>query len=223
MSETTRTPADSLARSSPAAAASPPRPSASSPSDSGSGGNGHSASTAPRPRGAAPPAEPLQRRHEPAVHERRAETERGVVAAELERRGVRLDDLDPILEPRRPVRSRAGATNSGARSTHVIRQPNSSASTSAGPPFPDAMSRTCESGPRPSRSPSSRILSALVGFMELVLRLDDGMPPGHLRPRRYASYAMRRPPAGCTSTGSNAPSSPTRACQTIRSSRRAPM
>ena len=85
------------------------------------------------------------------------------------------------------------------------------------------MSSTCEPGPRPSRSPSSRIFVRARRIHELVLRLDDGMPPGHLRPRRYASYAMRRPPAGCTSTGSNAPSSPTRARQTIRSSSRAPM
>ena len=59
---------------------------------------------------------------------------------------------------------------------------------------------------------------------ELVPRLDDGVPPRHhRRPRRYASYGIRFPPAGCTSSGSNAPSSPTRARQTSRSPSRAPM
>ena len=35
------------------------------------------------------------------------------------------------------------------------------------------------------------------------------------RPRRYSAYAMRRPPSGCTSSSSSAPSSPTRAFQTM--------
>ena len=47
------------------------------------------------------------------------------------------------------------------------------------------------------------------------------------RPRSHASYAMRRPPSGCTSTGSNDPSSATRARQTVTPrpwrSARAPM
>ena len=47
------------------------------------------------------------------------------------------------------------------------------------------------------------------------------------RPRSHASYAMRRPPSGCTSTGSNDPSSATRARHTVRPrpwrSARAPM
>src|SRR5205807_5701385 len=45
-------------------------------------------------------AEALERGYEPAVDRGRAETERGVVVAELERRGIGFDELDPILELR---------------------------------------------------------------------------------------------------------------------------
>ena len=52
-------------------------------------------------------------------------------------------------------------------------------------------------------------------------------PPGrrhgaHRRPRRQASALMRRPPSGCTSTGSNDPSSPIRALHTVTGGPRAP-
>ncbi len=44
-------------------------------------------------------------------------------------------------------------------------------------------------------------------------------PPGraYLSPRSHAAYSIRRPPFGCTSSGSNDPSSPTRARQTVTS------
>src|SRR4051794_30154057 len=48
----------------------------------------------PRP----PRAASARRGGWPAVDERRADAERGVVTVELERRGVGLDELDPILE-----------------------------------------------------------------------------------------------------------------------------
>ncbi len=72
---------------------------------------------------------------------------------------------DALREPRRLRPARAPtAWNSGEISTPRIWQPNVSARRSAGPPRPDAMSRTRASGPRSSRSPSRRIFSAEVGF-----------------------------------------------------------
>jgi hypothetical protein len=66
--------------------------------------------------------------------------------------------------PASAIRFRATWTNTGARSTPTIRQPNASARTIAGPPFPHATStrRLCES--RRRSSPTRRIFSGLVGF-----------------------------------------------------------
>src|SRR5262249_35741027 len=69
-----------------------------------------------------------------------------------------------VSSPASRTRRRAASSNSSARSTQVIRQPNAPARTSAGPARPDPRSSTSDAGPSPSRSPSSRIFSRLVGF-----------------------------------------------------------
>ena len=126
--------------------------------------------------------------------------------------------------PAAATRSRAAATNSGARSTHVSRQPNVSARRIAGPHVArrDVEHVRVRAEAEPLAEEADLLRARRVH--EVVPRLDDRVPPRrHRRPRRYASYGMRFPPAGCTSSGSNAPSSPTRARQTSRSPSRAPM
>src|SRR3954453_13926429 len=107
----TRTPADS-ARSMVSASGShsPSSVRSDEPCSPGSGGSGqvrqYGSPTARRGaaggRGSLARGGPLCRGGEPAVDERGADAERGVVTVELERRGVGLDELDLILELRLP-------------------------------------------------------------------------------------------------------------------------
>ena len=111
-------------------------------------------------------AQALDRGDETAEDERRAEAQRGVVAAELVawRRPPRRSRCGP-RGPAAATRCRAVATNSGARSTHVSRQPNVPARMTRRPAAARGdVERRVSQEPRPSRSPSRRIFSALVGF-----------------------------------------------------------
>src|SRR4051794_2515054 len=169
-------------------------------------------------------AKALERWDEPAVDERGAEAERGVVAGGFERRSVGLDELDSIFEPR----LRDAFSCGGEELRRAL---------DAGDPAPELLGKQARrpaaaggdvedvrTGPETEPLAEQPNLVRTGRVHELVLGLDDGMPPGpHRRPRRYASYSMRRPRGGCPSTGSKEPPPPPRARHTSRSPSRAPM
>src|SRR4029453_7406458 len=98
--------------------------------------------------------------------------------------------------PAASARSRAAATNSGLCSTLVIRQPNSRASSTAGPPRPPPMSSIRDPSRRPTASPSSRIFSGLVGFWS---SWRDSTTPYHTpsaEPSQELVVAHTAPPVG---------------------------
>ena len=110
--------------------------------------------------------ERLDRVREAAVDEARTEAEGGVVRLRLERRSGAVAELEhqPLGEP--------GSRGSLDRDRVEVRRDLDAANaaaerlgrTSAGPPRPDAMSRTRDPGPRPSRSPRRTSFSGEVGF-----------------------------------------------------------
>ena len=111
-----------------------------------------------------------------AVDEARAEAERGVVRLRLERRAARRRRARRRRRSSSPAvaaRSTATAWKSGEISTPCTLHPNSRARRSAGPPRPDAMSRTRDS--RPEAEPLAEQQELLLGgrVLELVHRLGD--------------------------------------------------
>ena len=65
---------------------------------------------------------------------------------------------------------------------------------------------------------AERMIGVRVVFEDAQENLVRRPPSGaYLSPRSHASYSILRPPSGCTSSGSNEPSSETRARQTVTS------
>ena len=108
----------------------------------------------------------IDRAVQPVEHERRAKAERGVVRSVSSRSRDASASRNARRSPRpsAAVRATAAAWNSGVISTPSTEHPNARASTSAGPPRPEAMSSTCERGPSRNRSPRSTTFSTEVGF-----------------------------------------------------------
>ena len=131
--------------------------------------------------------ETLERRHEAAEDKGRSKAERNVVPSDLERRRIGLDELDPFLEP--------GGSDSLARRCDELRRALD-AGEPAAEPLGEQDGRPAATGgnvehvrvrPEAQALAEQDDLLRTRRVLQLVLRLDDGVPPGHLRPRRYAS------------------------------------
>ena len=71
---------------------------------------------------------------------------------------------------------------------------------------------------QPGRGGAERVIGVRVVFEDAQEDLVRRPPRrAYLSPRSHASYSILRPPSGCTSSGSNEPSSATRARQTVTS------
>ena len=110
--------------------------------------------------------ERVERAGEAAVDEARAEAERGVVGAGASSscEASAEPERDEVGDPALAARSTAAAWNSGAISIPSTVHPNSRARRIAGPPRPDATSRTRDPGPSRMRRPRRSSFSSDVGF-----------------------------------------------------------
>ena len=124
--------------------------------------------------------ERLDRIGEASVDEARAQAQRGVVRLRLVRRVAASPSSNVTRSPSPASAACSTATAwSPVTSRAVPRAAELGGEQTAGPPRPDAMSRTRESGPSPRRFPRRSSFSSDVGFWISARLRDDEVAGNH--------------------------------------------